>query len=45
MSETDLFSFRPTTADVIGFPRSYNNPLEEESYTGLVYFVGEFSKV
>jgi len=27
-------AFRPTTADVIGFPRSYNNPLEEESYTG-----------
>ena len=45
MSAAHLFPFRPTTADVIGFPRSYNNPLEEESYTGLVYFVGEFSKV
>ena len=45
-NECSSFVFsRPTTADVIGFPRSYNNPLEEESYTGLVYFVGEFSKV
>ena len=25
---------RPVTSEVIGFPRSYNNPLEEEAYTG-----------
>ena len=29
---------RPVTAEVIGFPRSYNNPLEDEAYTGWIKY-------
>ena len=33
---TLVCSIRPVTSEVIGFPRSYNNPLEDDAYTGRI---------